>query len=242
MHLRSDFPGQSDPDQIPDQIIGTGPGDLRLIAKSPRYVVVEKPTGLLSVPGKGESKADCAAARVRQAFPLATGPLVVHRLDMETSGLMVFALDASAQRELSMEFEARRTRKAYVALVAGSVTRDEGTIDLPMRADLDRRPIQIVDHLQGRPAQTRYRVMAREIDRTRLRLEPITGRTHQLRVHCAHQHGLGCPIMGDSLYAASETPSPVSGQPPRLMLHASELAFREPGSGNLVEFRIPVPF
>lgn len=161
---------------------------------------------------------------------------------METSGLMVFALDEAAQRELSMEFEARRTRKAYAALVAGAVTRDHGTIDLPMRADLDQRPIQIVDHLHGRPAQTRFRVTAREIDRTRLRLEPITGRTHQLRVHCAHADGLACPIIGDSLYAPSDAASPTAGQPARLMLHASELAFREPGGGSLVEFNSPVPF
>ncbi len=205
-------------------------------------MVVEKPAGLLSVPGKGEAKADCAAARIRQAFPDASGPLVVHRLDMETSGLMVFALDEGAQRELSMEFEARRTRKAYVALVAGMVVRDEGVIDLAMRADLERRPIQIVDRELGRPAQTRYRVMAREIDRTRVRLEPITGRTHQLRVHCAHAEGLRCPIVGDSLYSACDAAPAMVGQPPRLMLHASELAFREPGDGAMVEFRSAVAF
>jgi tRNA pseudouridine32 synthase / 23S rRNA pseudouridine746 synthase len=225
-------------------------GGLRVVAFTPRWVVVDKPVGMLSVPGKGEAKADCVAARVRAMFPSATGPLVVHRLDMETSGLLVLGLDEEAQRELSGQFERRETRKAYVALVEtfGREVRDDvGAIDLPLRADLDRRPIQIVDFTRGRPAQTRYRVLAREIDRVRLRLEPITGRTHQLRVHCADPRGLGTPIVGDSLYGAGLNGHKgmddlaQEGHDNRLMLHAAELAFRAPG-GGWIECVSPVPF
>lgn len=200
---------------------------------SARFVVVDKPGGMLSVPGKGPERADCVASRVREAFRGASGPLVVHRLDMETSGLLVLGLDADAQRELSEQFERRTVEKAYVALLGeGPPMADEGEIDLPMCADIEHRPIQIVDHEQGRAALTRWRVLAHEIDRVRVRFEPLTGRTHQLRVHAAA--GLGRPIVGDGLYG---------GEPAqRLMLHACELAFREPGSRRRVQFSSPAPF
>jgi tRNA pseudouridine32 synthase/23S rRNA pseudouridine746 synthase len=204
------------------------------------YAVLEKPAGMLSVPGKGPDKADCLAARVRALFPAATGPLVVHRLDMETSGLMVFGLDPDAQRELSRQFEDRQVEKAYTALVSvtGEDSRrvanlpDSGRIDLPVRPDLDRRPVQIIDSASGREAITLWRVLARETDRARLRLEPRTGRTHQLRLHAAA--GLRLPIIGDPLYG---------GEPAaRLMLHAAELSFREPRTGRRVDFASPPPF
>ena len=199
-----------------------------MVFEHERYVVIDKPAGLLSVRGKGPDKTDCAAERVRAAFPRCRGPVVVHRLDMDTSGLMVFALDEGAQRELSERFEVRRVRKAYVALVDGLLERDRGEIDVPMRPDLDRRPHQIADWTFGRPALTRYEVMALETDRTRVRLEPLTGRTHQLRLHCAHPLGLGAPILGDVLYGP---PRIDPGASSRLMLHAAELAFNEPGTG-----------
>ncbi len=205
---------------------------LRLVRRGPGWVVVDKPGGMLSVPGKGPEKADCVASRVAAAFADATGPIVVHRLDMDTSGLMVLALDAPSQRALSAQFERRRVEKAYAALVHGTVRHETGTIDAPMRLDVDRRPYQVVDFAQGRPAMTRYRVMAYEHDWTRLRLEPETGRTHQLRVHCAH---LGHPIVGDVLYGpAGEGENAAGG---RLMLHAAELAFTDPASGERVEVR-----
>lgn len=220
--------------------------ELRVVALAERYVVVDKPAGMLSVPGKGPHKADCVAARVRALLPHATGPLVVHRLDMETSGLLVLGLDEDAQRDLSGQFERRETRKAYVALVDGSrgqVPRDRGEINLPLRPDIERRPIQIVDHAHGRPATTRYRVLGREIDRVRLRLEPVTGRTHQLRVHCADPCGLDAPIIGDALYGPPGGHAPEEPAPPaRLMLHAAELAFRAPGRGAMLDFASPVPF
>jgi tRNA pseudouridine32 synthase/23S rRNA pseudouridine746 synthase len=158
--------------------------------------------------------------------------LIVHRLDMDTSGLMVVALDADAQRELSQQFHDRIPEKSYVALVDGIVEADEGFIDLPMRLDVDNRPYQIVDHVHGRPARTHYRVLTREIDRTRIEFRPVTGRTHQLRIHAAY--GLRHPILGDVLY----------GKVPalRLMLHARTLSFLLPGTQTRVEFEAPVPF
>jgi tRNA pseudouridine32 synthase/23S rRNA pseudouridine746 synthase len=206
--------------------------DLRVVEEGPAFVVIDKPPGMLSVPGKGPEKADCAAARVRAMFATASGPLVVHRLDMETSGLMVFALTADAQRDLSMQFERRRTQKRYLALLEGQVRDDRGEVCLPLRADIDNRPYQIVDHVHGRGAVTRYRVLSREIDRTRVEFEPLTGRTHQLRVHAAA--GLSCPIIGDMLYGR--------GGGERLMLHATRLGFTGPQCGRWVEFESGAPF
>lgn len=165
-------------------------------------------------------------------FPRARGPLVVHRLDMETSGLLLVALDEDAQRDLSGQFESRVVEKRYTALVDGSLRRDSGEIDLPMRADITNRPMQIVDHVNGRPARTRWRVLSREIDRTRVEFEPVTGRSHQLRVHAAC--GLGAPIIGDSLYGGRHAE--------RLMLHATRLSFLLPGTRTRVEFESRTPF
>lgn len=219
--------------------------DLRIIHATPRFVIVDKPAGMLSVPGKGPNKQDCAAARVRAMFPHATGPVVVHRLDMETSGLLVFALDEESQRQLSRQFEERLVRKAYTALLDGPVDLEAGEIRLPVRADIDNRPIQIVDFAHGRPAVTRFCVIAREVDRTRVRFEPVTGRTHQLRVHAAWRGPvsagadvgdiIGRPILGDVLYGEAKSA-------PRLMLHASRLALRDPDSGREIEFESSAPF
>lgn len=217
--------------------------DLAVIHHDPRFVVIDKPTGLLSVPGKGEAKQDCAAARVRAMFPHATGPLVVHRLDMETSGLLIFALDEDAQRELSAQFERRQVEKAYTALLDGPVAIDHGEIRLPIRADITNRPVQIVDFDQGLPATTRFWVVAREVDRTRVRFEPVTGRTHQLRVHAAYTGPAGAdsgaiigrPILGDVLYGDA-------GSAERLMLHASELSVLHPSTGRRLAFTSPAPF
>ena len=221
---------------------GDFPDQPRIVAQTGRFVVVDKPPGMLSVPGKGPEKADCAAARVAAKFPEATGPLVVHRLDMETSGLLVFGLDEASQRDLSAQFESRVVEKSYIALVTAGLVRglmgpdpldaESGDLSLPMRGDLDRRPLQVVDPEHGREAVTRWRVMAREVDRIRIRFEPLTGRTHQLRVHAAA--GLGHPIIGDELYGGPEAE--------RLMLHAASLSFLEPGTQRRVEFNSPAPF
>lgn len=204
-----------------------------MVKATSRYVVIDKPAGLLSVEGKGEANKDCAAARVRECFPAATGPLVVHRLDMDTSGLLVFGLDAEAQRELSMQFENRKVQKLYVALVEGVMGAERGEIDAAMRADIENRPRQVVDVVRGRASVTRWKLLSVEVDRSRVELEPRTGRTHQLRVHMAH---VGHAIVGDVLYGSAERGGP------RLMLHAARLAFKEPGTGSWVEFRSEIPF
>jgi tRNA pseudouridine32 synthase / 23S rRNA pseudouridine746 synthase len=224
-----------------DFLMGRIPA-LSIVAATDRYAVVDKPSGMLSVPGKGPEKADCAAARVGAMFRGATGPLVVHRLDMETSGLLVLGLDEDAQRELSAQFENRVVEKSYVALLAtcpshtwhgaDPLDAEAGEIALPLRGDLERRPLQVVDVENGREAITRWRVLGREIDRVRIRFEPLTGRTHQLRVHAAR--GLGRPIIGDELYGGMEAP--------RLMLHAATLSFLEPGTARRVEFSCAPPF
>ena len=196
-------------------------------------VVVDKPSGLLSVPGRRPEHADCVAARVRARFPEATGPLTVHRLDMDTSGLIVLALDPTTHRALSRLFQEREVSKRYEAVVDGRARPDEGTISLSLRLDLDNRPYQIVDEQRGRPALTRWRVLARGDRWTRVEFVPHTGRTHQLRVHAAV--GLGCPIRGDLLYG-----DPTSA--PRLQLHATTLSLRHPATGVQIEWHSPPTF
>lgn len=175
-----------------------------------RLIAVDKPAGLLSVPGRGEDKQDCAWRRVQAQFPEA---LVVHRLDQATSGLLLFARGADAQRDLSRLFEQRQVGKRYVAEVWGEVLQTEGEIDLPLAADWPNRPRQIVDPLRGRPSLTRWRRIAAGQGRSRLELEPLSGRAHQLRVHCL---SLGHPIVGDALYDPARPAT-------RLLLHATRL-------------------
>lgn len=213
-----------------------GPPALAVVHETARFVVIDKPAGLLSVPGKGAHNQGCVPARVRCLFPRATGPLVVHRLDMDTSGLLVVALDPDAQRDLAGQFERREVEKSYTAVVDGLVSLESGTIDAPIRPDLSNRPYQVVDRSHRRPAVTVYKVLAFDTDRTRLDLIPLTGRTHQLRVHCAH---IGHPILGDVLYG----PQPATARAsPRLLLHAAMLAFTDPGSGRRVRFESRPPF
>jgi len=191
-------------------------------------IVLDKPAGLLAVPGRTE--ADCLAARAQARWPDA---LVVHRLDMATSGLMVLARGVAAQRRLGAAFAERRVHKTYVAVVHGLVAGDAGEIDLPLAADWPRRPRQQVDWQRGKPALTRWRVLARDAaaTRTRLALEPVTGRSHQLRVHL---QALGHPIVGDALYGQAE------GE--RLLLHAQQLGLPHPADAGWREFSAPAPF
>lgn len=197
-------------------------------------LVLNKPSGLLSVPGRGEDKQVCLSRRVQAAFPDA---LIVHRLDMATSGLMLMALGQSMQRLLSQLFERRDINKRYLAVVHGSPTPapDADTdgwslIDLPIAVDWPRRPLRVIDAVHGKPSQTRWRTLAHDpaANTTRLELEPLTGRSHQLRVHL---QALGHPMLGDALYA----PAPVRASAPRLLLHASALRFIHPVSGGLME-------
>jgi tRNA pseudouridine32 synthase/23S rRNA pseudouridine746 synthase len=197
-------------------------------------LVVDKPAGLLAVPGRGADKQDCLAARVQATFDDA---LVVHRLDMATSGLMLFARGAVAQRRLSEAFAQRQVHKRYVAVVQGCVAPAQGEIDLPLIADWPQRPRQKVDRAHGKPSLTRYRVVDSDAahDRSRVELEPVTGRAHQLRVHlCA----IGHPILGDALYA----PPAALAAADRLLLHAAALRFAHPASGAAIEVESSVPF
>jgi len=220
--------------------------ELRGDAAGGGWVVVNKPSGLCSVPGLSPDAQDCVLYRIAEMFPEAAGPMIVHRLDMQTSGLLVLALDAETHRELSVQFERRTVGKAYEALVDGVPPERAGVVDLPMRSDHAHRLIQVVDRVQGREARTEYEVVGEEAVRgarcARLRLGPITGRTHQLRLHCAHpweDGGLGCPILGDNLYG------PTLGVPhraDRLLLHAGLLAFDDPLAGERVSFSLPPAF
>ncbi len=192
---------------------------------------VNKPAGLLSVPGKGPELADCLIERLRVAFPEV---LLVHRLDRDTSGVMVFALTPHAQRHLGLQFEKRQTRKQYLALVAGDLRPDTGQVDLPLAVDWPNRPRQMVCHETGRPAQTDWKVLRRKGGHTRVRLSPLTGRSHQLRVHML---ALGHPILGDPLYAEG-----AARDHPRLMLHAQSLRLRHPDGGRGITISAPCPF
>ncbi len=197
-------------------------------------VVADKPAGLPTVPGRPVELHDCLWQRVRTEFADA---LVVHRLDMATSGLQLFARSIEAQRALGRAFAQRQVAKRYEAVAAGLLADDEGEIDLPLAADWPARPRQKVDHAQGRPALTRWRVLRRDAapQRTRLQLEPLTGRTHQLRVHLA---SLGHPLLGDTLYA----PPALAAAAPRLLLHASALAFVHPHDARALQFSSNAPF
>ncbi len=195
-------------------------------------VVIDKPAGLLAVPGRGEDRRDSAWMRTRALYDDA---LVVHRLDMATSGLMAFGRGAAAQRALSMAFERRTVEKRYVAIVAGNVEAEQGEIDLPLIVDWPNRPLQHVDHAAGKPSLTRWRVLERTAQRTRLELEPVTGRSHQIRVHLL---AIGHPIVGDALYA----PPAARDAAPRLLLHACRLTLPHPVSGERVTFVCPAPF
>jgi tRNA pseudouridine32 synthase / 23S rRNA pseudouridine746 synthase len=200
---------------------------LRIVHIDDALIVLDKPAGMLSVPGRGPEKADCASERVRRYA--ATDALVVHRLDMATSGVMAMARGAAAQRALSRAFEQREVDKRYLAVVHGLVEAHSGTIDAPLAADWPNRPRQRVDHAQGRPSITRFQVLARDaaMARSRLELQPITGRSHQLRVHLA---SIGHPIVGDSLYAPplADTAQAGAATTPRLLLHAWWLELPHP--------------
>lgn len=206
---------------------------LSILFEDAWLVVVDKPEGLLSVPGREALLTDSLLTRLRARYPHATGPLLVHRLDLDTSGLLVAALDSRAHETLQRQFLHRQVHKRYVAWVQGQVQGERGTIDLPMRVDLDDRPRQIHDAVHGKPAVTEWQVLERRDERTRVALFPHTGRTHQLRVHAAHPLGLGAPIIGDRLY----------GHPgERLLLHAEALSFLHPATGQRVTFERPAPF
>ena len=202
----------------------------QVLHEDAQILVVDKPAGLLSVPGKGPELSDCLISRLQAVFPEV---LLVHRLDRDTSGVMVFARTPHAQRHLGLQFEKRMVRKVYVARLAGRLEPKTGTVDLPLIVDWENRPRQMVDRDNGRAAVTDWRVLRHDGETTRVRLMPKTGRSHQLRVHML---ALGHPILGDPLYAEG------AGDFERMMLHSEELRIKNPEGGHSMTFRAKAPF
>lgn len=206
-----------------------------IVYRDQSIIVVNKPSGLLSVPGRGEDKQDCVVSRVKRLFPMCIEQPSVHRLDMDTSGLLVLAFTQEAHRNLSIQFIKRKVHKKYVALLDGVVKEENGKIELAFRYDPEHKPRQKYDPVLGKWGTTlweRVQVEPFGIEGrlvTRVEFEPLTGRTHQLRLHSAHVKGLGCPIVGDPLYGNPDGAS-------RLMLHASEIRFLHPETGEHLHF------
>lgn len=232
------LPAPTTPSRCPPIVYAPPPpGPLHVHHEDDAMLVLDKPAGLLTVPGRGEVHQDCLLHRARGRWPDAE---VVHRLDLATSGLVVFGRGAAPQAALSAAFRARTAHKRYEALLHGVLPAawgDAGEVALPLGTDWDWRPMQRVDPEHGRPALTRWRVLARDAERgcTRVELEPVTGRSHQLRVHML---ALGHPIQGDPLYGPPESQSAA----PRLLLHACALALAHPVSGALLSWHSPPPF
>ncbi len=204
---------------------------LTIVYEDDDLLLVNKPHEMLSVPGKNIE--DSVWLRAKKRYPTATGPLIVHRLDMSTSGLLLLTKNKETHKLLQHQFFKRSVQKRYIALLEGVVVGDEGTIDLPLRGDLEDRPRQIVCTTHGKTARTHWKVIGREGKRTLVHLWPVTGRTHQLRVHAAHPSGLNAPIVGDDLYGVAAS---------RLCLHAEWIAFTHPSSRQAVVFEVPVEF
>ena len=212
------------------------PAEFPIVYEDAALLVLDKPAGLLCVPGRGSDKQDCLSARAQRRW---SDALIVHRLDMATSGLVLMARGAAMQRALSQAFAARKIEKRYQAIVDGALPEGEtgwSLIDAPIAADWPRRPLRIID-AAGQPSRTRWRVLCALPERsaTHLELEPLTGRTHQLRVHLA---SIGHPILGDALYGNEQ----VQARAPRLLLHATELAFVHPATQQPLRFVSAVPF
>jgi len=205
---------------------------LDVIHLDDQILAVNKPSGLLSVPGKAIEHRDCLETRVKAAYADA---LLVHRLDMDTSGVMIFGIGKAAQRHISSQFQKRQLEKTYVARVSGHVVGDTGRVDLPLIVDWPNRPLQMVDHERGKPSVTDWTVLAREDGVTRMELRPETGRSHQLRVHMLE---LGHPILGDRFYGSTE----VIAAADRLQLHAQTLRMRHPDGGAWLTLQAPCPF
>ena len=198
-------------------------------------VIVDKPGGLLAVPGRGPDKQDCVVSRVRAQFPRMLDQPAVHRLDMQTSGIMVLAMHPAAHKSLSRQFQGRQVVKRYEAVVNGIIEKDSGVIRLAFRLDPENRPRQIYDPVNGKESVTLWRRMSTHRQTTRVEFTPLTGRTHQLRVHSAHHLGLAAPIIGDALYGTGSDGD-------MMHLHATYLSFNHPDDDRIVEFFSHPPF
>lgn len=209
--------------------------DFFIIYDEPELVIINKPGGLLAVPGRGPDKQDSVTSRVKELFPGIIAQPSVHRLDMYTSGIMVLAKTKATHRNLSIQFEQRRVHKTYIALLEGSLKENQGAITLSFRLDVDNRPYQIFDPVQGKSGTTHWIKLEENNNITRVEFTPITGRTHQLRLHASHPEGMGTPIVGDKLYGTGE-------EGDQMFLHAHSLTFFHPVSGEEQTYRSPVPF
>lgn len=220
-------------DTDPNPLLDTTSDDLEIdiIYEDDYMAVINKPAEMLSAPGIHIK--DCVQARMKKRYPQATGPLIVHRLDMSTSGIMLIARNLDTYRTLQQGFVKHHIQKRYTAILEGTIPSKEGHIDLPLRVDLDDRPRQLVCYEHGKAARTRYQVIDVRNGRSRIHFYPITGRTHQLRVHAAHPSGLGSPIVGDDLYGTRDQ---------RLHLHADQIDFIHPHSGEKIHIECPAPF
>lgn len=218
-------------DNAPQTSIYSPHEEIEIIFEDEAVAVINKPSGMLSVPGK--QNAESVFSKMKARYPHASGPIIVHRLDMATSGLMVIAKHKEAHAIIQKQFLSKSVKKRYVALVDGLIAENAGTIELPLRVDLDNRPQQLVCFQDGKFAKTIWKVIERQNGQTRIHFIPVTGRTHQLRIHSAHPQGLNTPIVGDELYGTPNT---------RLHLHAEYLEFRHPATGKKVRFATKADF
>ena len=202
---------------------------MEIVYQDPRFLVVNKPADLLAVPGRGPGKQDCVVNRARGLFPEMIEQPAVHRLDQQTSGLMVLALQAPVHQNLSQQFQNRQVLKRYIAIVDRVIAAESGRITLPFRLDPENRPHQIYDPVNGKEAISLWRKISSDLHETRIEFTPLTGRTHQLRVHSAHPLGLDAPIVGDRLYGTGK-------EGDTMLLHACYLSFNHPDDGRIVEF------
>ena len=202
---------------------------MHVIYEEPEFVVVVKSSGLLSVPGRGPENLDCVSERVKVLYPGCIEQPSVHRLDMDTSGLLVLARTKEVHRNMSIQFQEREVDKRYIAILDGELDGEEGTVELPFRLDIDNRPQQIYDPVHGKVGITHWKKLLVKDGKTRIEFKPVTGRTHQLRVHAASEYGLGIPIVGDQFYGTGTGLE-------SLKLHACYLSFAHPRSGERLEF------
>ena len=207
---------------LPPYIVPHSQEEIRILYRDADLLLVRKPDLLLSIPGRHPLNKDCLITRLQREYPDAS---IVHRLDLDTSGIMIIPLNKATHAHISRQFQERRVEKTYQAVVYGTVIEDEGKVELPIRCDWERRPLQMIDHERGKYALTHFQVMERMGDRTRLLLKPVTGRSHQLRIHMRE---LGHPILGCDMYAHQEA----LGMADRLLLHATSIGFEHPTTGE----------
>ncbi|MGB1139821.1 MAG: pseudouridine synthase [Halioglobus sp.] len=216
----------------PPYLVPHSQEEIRILHEDPHLLLVRKPDLLLSIPGRHPLNKDSLISRLQDTYPSAS---IVHRLDLDTSGIMVIPLDKPTHAHISRQFQQRRVQKSYIAVVYGVVEADEGEVDLPIACDWENRPKQMICHERGKSALTRYRVLERYADRTRLLLQPVTGRSHQLRIHMRE---IGHPILGCDMYAHSKALTMAD----RLMLHATTLGFEHPATSEWLEGECPPDF